>query len=170
MNEGNDCLEPIADTLPFSYSSKMGVENKAMVYESIQGGSDLLKWFGRVPSFHDAEILSISLDHAGPSQLVLHGWNMTNVVGTDGYFVLEKRAVVTFVLEEITDLHLEGFTRQNVIDELCLSKITPDSGFSGQDSQTESPDVFEILLEHCYGLSGHIRARRVSVSFVPDSL
>lgn len=93
---------------------------------------------------------------------------MTNVVGTDGYFVLEKRAVVTFVLEEITDLQIEGFARQNVIDELCLTRVTPGSSVSRHDLQTESLDVFEILLEHCYGLSGYIRARRVSVSFVPD--
>lgn len=145
----------------------MGIDHKASVYESIHGGSDLLKWFGRVPSFHDAEILSLALDHAGPSRLVLHGWNMMK--GPDGYFVAEKGAVVTFVLKEITDLQLEGFTRQNVIDELCLSRIRPDFGVSRHDPQTDSPDVFEILLEHCYGLSGYIRALSVSVSFVPDS-
>ena len=169
VSDGVTC-QPIADTLLSSYISEMGNDYIASTYESIQGGSDLVKWFGTVPIFHDAEILSFSLDHAGPSRLVLHGWNMTNLVGTDGYFVLEKRAVVTFVLKEITDLQLEGFARQNVIDELCLSRVTPDSGFSCLDLQTESPVVFEILLEHCYGLSGYIRGRGVSVSFVPDPL
>lgn len=141
--------------------------HEASVYESIHGGSDLLKWFGKVPSFHDAEIISLTLDHAGPSRLVLHGWVMMK--GPDGYLVLEKSAIVTFVLEEIADLQLQGFTRQNVIDELCLSRTTPASGFSGHNPQADSQDIFEILLEHCYGLSGYIRARKVSVSFVPHS-
>jgi hypothetical protein len=145
----------------------MSIDHNASVYESIHGGSDLLKWFGRVPSFHDAEIINLTLDHAGPSRLVLHGWNM--IMGPDGYFVLEKGALVTFVFDEITDLQLEGFSRQNVIDELCLSQTKPDTSFSRDDPQTDSPDIFEVLLEHCYGLSGYIRAHKISVSFVPHS-
>lgn len=147
----------------------MNVDEKALVYEAVEGGTDLLKWFGRVPSFHDAEILSLSLNRAGPSFLILHGWTMSDVVGADGYFVLEKRAVVTFTLEEITDLHLQGFNHQNVIDDLCLRQVSAYSGRSLQSPTAEPPEIFELLMEDCYGLSGHIRACRVSVSFVPGS-
>jgi hypothetical protein len=147
----------------------MTIDERESVYQAIAGGTDLLKWFGRVPRFHDAEILSLSLNRAGPSLLILHGWTMSDVFGADGYFLLEKRAVVTFILEEITDLQLQGFNHQNVIDDLCLKRVSAYSGRSRHSLTAEPPEIFELLMEDCYGLSGHIRARRVSVSFVPGS-
>lgn len=70
-----------------------------MIYEEVPGGRALLEWFGEEPSFHDAEILSLRLNRAGPSTLKGHGWIMT--VGVGGELVLDKHAVVTFTLEGI---------------------------------------------------------------------
>lgn len=145
----------------------MNKDPRSTVYESIAGGSELLQWFGRVPSFHDAEILSLSLCRDGPSHLALRGWNITDTVRPDGYFVLDRRAVVTFVIEGITDLKLEGFNHQNVIYELGLSRISPDSPLG--DPPTGPATEFELSLEGCYGLSGVIRARKISVGFVPST-
>ena len=63
-----------------------------------------MRWFGQVPSFHDAEILSLHLHRKGPSVLRLHGWINTGEVGQSGYFVLDRHAVVTFTLSEVMDL------------------------------------------------------------------
>jgi len=63
-------------------------------YDAVAGGADLVSWFGQVPSFHDAEILSLSLHRRGDSFLRLHGWIMTGAIGQDGYYVLNKHAIV----------------------------------------------------------------------------
>jgi hypothetical protein len=143
----------------------MDSDHSASVYQAIAGGPELLRWFDGVPRFQDAEIISISLNRAGPSFLVLHGWKIAKGVGPDGFFVVEKSAVVTFALEDITDLQLDGFAQQNVIDELCLNRVSTDCAISAGDPLAKSPETFELLLEHCFGLSGYLRARRVSVSF-----
>jgi len=133
----------------------------------IPGGSDLIAWFGRVPSFHDAEIVSFHLHRRAPSSLSTHSWNMTKQVDDRGYFVLDRHAVVTFTLEDILDLQLDGFSHQNVILGLRLRRAPerPDRRpFYWSDP---SPDDYEIELEPCFGLSGKIRCRRAAVSIVP---
>lgn len=86
-----------------------------MNYSDAVGGDELLRWFGEVPTLHDSEILSLSLRRTGTSELKVHGWMMTCEVDPDGYFVLDKHAVVTFSLEGVMDLQLNGFSGQNVI-------------------------------------------------------
>jgi hypothetical protein len=145
----------------------MDTNEAEAIYASIPGGSDLIAWFGHAPSFHDAEIVSFDLNRRSASKLVLHAWNMTSEVDNRGYFVLDRHAVVTFVLEDILDLELDGFSHQNVVFGLVLRRAPdrPDrSPFYWKDG---SPDDFEIELEHCFGLSGKLRCCRVSVTFVP---
>jgi hypothetical protein len=99
--------------------------------------------------------------------LSIHAWNMTKEVDDRGYFVLDRHAVVTFILEDIMDLQLDGFGHQNVIGGLRLRRAPerPDRrGFYWLDP---SPSDYEIELEPCFGLDGLIRCRRVSVAFVP---
>ncbi len=137
------------------------------IYDEVSGGAELLRWFGCVPTFHDAEVISLTLNRSGSSKLVLHGWLMTNEVDADGYFVLDKHAVVTFELSGIMDLQLEGFSAQNVLGRLILRRA-PDRP-ERRPHMTLSPlrEDIEIELEPCYGLSGLIRARSVSISIEP---
>ena len=137
------------------------------IYAGIPGGSNLLAWFGRVPSFHDAEIVSFSLHRRSASTLVLHTWNVTSEVDERGYLVLDRHAVVTFALEDILDRQLDGFSHQNVISGLVLRRA-PDRPDRRPFYWTDaSSDDVEIELNPCFGLSGRVRCRRVSVSFVP---
>ena len=137
------------------------------IYASIPGGRDLVAWFGRVPSLHDAEIVSLSLHRRAPSALSLHAWNTTKEVDDRGYFVLDRHAVVTFSLEDIMDLQLDGFSHQNVVGGLRLRRAPERMDrrpFYGLDP---SPNDYEIELEPCFGLDGIIRCRKVSVALVP---
>ena len=81
-----------------------------LIFHSVPGGEDLVRWFGQVPSFHDAEILSLHLCRKGPSALRLHGWIWTGKVADDGHGLLDKHAVVTFTLAGVMDLQLEPFS------------------------------------------------------------
>jgi hypothetical protein len=136
------------------------------IYDELAGGADLVRWFGQVPSFHDAEILSLRLHRKGPSVLRLHGWINTGEVGHGGYFVLHRHAVVTFTLSEVMDLQLDNFSIQNVISGLVLRRAPNRPERRGYLTDPRPQDI-EIELEPCYGLSGLIRARAVSIVFEP---
>ncbi|HLM40802.1 MAG TPA: Imm50 family immunity protein [Microvirga sp.] len=141
------------------------------VLESVPGGPDLLAWFGHVPRFHDAEIISLHLNRTGPSTLSIHTWEITDTVDSKGFYVLEKQAIVTFTLEEIENLELEGFSHQNVIGGLELNPIkakTPSLRMPPAQLPGPQPDLYEIILHPCYGLSGSIRAQQVSIALTPS--
>ncbi|CDZ74129.1 Hypothetical protein NGAL_HAMBI2610_57610 [Neorhizobium galegae bv. orientalis] len=137
-----------------------------MVHPYVEGWTTLLEWFGQEPTFHDAEILSLSLKRHGVSELKLHGWITTNDVDPDGYLILDRHAVVTFSVEQIMDLQLDGFSAQNVIGGLRLQYATS-RGRTNYFALPEGPDDIEIELLPCYGLDGYIRAKKVAVSFTP---
>ncbi|MBY5779445.1 Imm50 family immunity protein [Rhizobium leguminosarum] len=137
-----------------------------MTYEKIPGGPELLAWFGQKPTFHDAEILSLALNRTGISELKIHGWIGTDAVDQDGYRVLDKHAVVTFTFEDIMDLQLDGFSRQNVINGLVL-RYAADRGRASYYALPKGPEDIEIELRPCYGLDGFIRAKKVTVTFRP---
>lgn len=134
----------------------MDQEQQASVYKSVAGGAELLDWFGRVPSFHDAEIIDLHLKRGDISKLRIDAWNMTEKV-KKGYLIAEKHAVVEFSLDRITYLDLDEFNHQNVIAGLILSR----------EDRHEGATVYQISLEPCYGLAGIIRAEGVSVSYSP---
>lgn len=121
----------------------------------------------QVPSFHDAEILSLELRRKGPSVLRLHGWINTGAVGGDGYYMLDRHAIVRFVFDGIMDLQLEGFSRQNVIGGLILRRALDRPERRHHLALDPTPQDIEIELEPCYGLDGLIRARAVTITFEP---
>lgn len=120
--------------------------------EGIAGARELYEWFGYWPSFHDAEVISLQLNRRGVSSMAVHTWEMTNEVDARGYYVLRKHIVVIFLMEDISDLNLEGFSSQNVIFSLGLTK---------------KDDVFELSLDRSYGLAGTILAKRVEIRMTP---
>jgi len=144
------------------------VSNKeTSIYDAVSGGADLVRWFGQVPSFHDAEILSLDLRRKGQSVLRLHGWINTGKAGQDGYFALDRHAIVTFTISGIMDLQLDGFSIQNVIGGLVLRRAPDRPERRGYLALDPLPQDVEIELEPCYGLDGLIRARAVSITFEP---
>ena len=140
-------------------------DETASIYHVVLGGSELVRWFGQVPTFHDAEVLSLHLCRIGQSAMRVHGWIVT--VGHDGRVRLNRHAVVSFALEGIMDLQLEGFSVQNVLGGLVLRRAPARPERRNYLSLKPLPEDIEIELEHCYGLSGLIRARSVAITFQP---
>jgi hypothetical protein len=150
----------------------MGYDKDTPIYDSVPGGAALLRWFGEVPTFHDAEILSLRLRRKGHSELRLHGWKSTNAVAPDGSYILDRHAVVTFTLAGVLDLQLDGFSIQNVIGALILRRAPDRPDRRNYLADKPSPHDIEIELQPCYGLDGLIRARSVSITFkqgVPEA-
>jgi hypothetical protein len=142
-------------------------QGDANIYAEVPGGPELVRHFGRVPSFHDGEILGLRLDRDGPSILRVYGWITTDRVGPNGASVLERHAVVTFTLHGVMDLRLDGFSRQNVIGGLILRRAPDRPERRNYLALDPTPDDIEIELEPCYGLDGLIRARSVAITFEP---
>jgi hypothetical protein len=130
--------------------------NKELL-EGVAGGTDLLAWFeGRVPSFHDAEVLALRLDrHEATCQVKIYTFEITAEVDGEGYLVTTKHVVVSFELSHVTALNLKDFNHQNVIYGLSITQM-PDGDFC-------------LALEPCWGLSGEINARSLQITLEPGA-
>jgi hypothetical protein len=140
------------------------------IFETVPGGPELLAWFGHEPSFHDAEIVSLHLNRTGQSTLSIRTREMTEGADSAGAYAHEKHGIVTFTLEDIQALNLEGFSHQNVIGRLELRRIDaplPSFGMQWIEPPEPPPALYEIALEPCHGLAGTIQARHVSIALTP---
>ncbi len=118
--------------------------------DEIEGVAALVKWFGQWPSFHDAEILSLELNRDQASRLRIRTFDKTDQIDSQGFYILRKHVIVTFWLEGIADLHLDGFSSQNVIAGLSFRQTDPG---------------YEITLEDCHGLSGRLLAAKAKLEW-----
>lgn len=109
------------------------------------GAEKVIEWFGRWPSFHDAEIVSLQLSRSASSLLRVYP-----------YFP-EKPATVHFILENVTDIDLTGFSSQNVIFGLSLEASASERGDA----------VYRLVLSPCFGIGGRMEAKSVRVELVP---
>ncbi|TXI02746.1 MAG: hypothetical protein E6Q76_15025 [Rhizobium sp.] len=123
------------------------------VLNDIPGGKSLLEWFGRIPRFHDAELLEISFSGSGAGLLRIHAWNMTGQVDAKGYFVLDKHAIVTLILEGVSAISCTDFDMvPGIIFDLEITK---------------TDQSFRIEWDASYGVSGFVSAKHVEISLVP---
>jgi hypothetical protein len=121
----------------------------------VPGAAALVDWFeGRWPSFHDAEVLGLSLDREDARcSLRVHAFRMTSQVDAKGYFVCDRHVAVTFEFKDVTHLELEDFNHQNAIYGLELSR-TEGGGF-------------RVEIEPAYGLAGAIEALGLRIEIQP---
>ncbi len=124
----------------------------------IPGADEVVAWFGSWPTFHDAEVLSITLDRSSGSQVVIHAFQGTSEVDPRGH-VLFKHAIVTFALdgfpldeEGITNTRIDFFNHQNVLSSAWIEK-------------TSQGHV--LRLDGIFGVDGSISCKRLSVKLEP---
>jgi hypothetical protein len=125
----------------------------------IPGAQDVIAWFGNWPTFHDAEVLSISLDRLSGCRVSVHAFEMTAEIDSSGHYVLAKHAVVTFCMEGfprdesgISNTRIEFFNNQNVLSSASINA---------------RPEGYELVLEGCHGVDGSIVCERMRVSLEP---
>ena len=120
-------------------------EEPVNVLAELPGADKVREWFGYVPDFHDAEVVSLSLARAGSSILRVYPYDP------------KKPAVVDFIFEQVTDLSLEDFSPQNVINMLKAERIATKAFGT----------VIRVTMAPCYGIAGRIEAKRVRIELVP---
>jgi Immunity protein 50 len=120
----------------------------------IPGASEVVAWFGEWPSFHDAEVLSLHINRGETSVMRLRVSKRGNALDSNGRFVREREAEVTFEFREIRlmQLHGEDVDSQNVIAALLLDRRDHD---------------YRIDLSPSYGIGGYFVVGTVSVHLVP---
>jgi hypothetical protein len=110
-------------------------------------------WFGRIPSFHDCEVVSIDLHRAPePSIVCVHAFLMTPELDDQGYYVLDKHALVSFRLFEVREVNIMDWNHQNVLDSIAIEDVE---------------NGFRLMLEGTYGADGHITAAAVEIAVHP---
>jgi len=94
----------------------------------IAGASKLLSIFGKWPSFHDAEIVAVTLDRGGPTAPVTATLRInlfeTAIEYSDEIhyeYVLKNDVLAEIVFREIQDIKLDDFNHQNVIYEMLIN-------------------------------------------------
>jgi hypothetical protein len=122
------------------------------IIADVPGARELFDWFGYWPSFHDAEVLSICLDRAAASTLVVHTYGGTGEVDATGHHVTEKHVLVSFIFDDVFEIQLEGFNHQNVLSAMAFNKLE---------------NGFEVILGGCYGVEGSISTKGLRISFEP---
>lgn len=125
------------------------------------GGQALIDWFGRAPSFHDAEILEITLNSRGPSTLRLHTWRLTDEVDDRGFFVLDKHAVVTITLTAVRHATVSNFDLPGIIFGLDITKTEIGTEYTKAETGTQ------LTWTSSYGVEGTLTARGVRFDLQP---
>jgi hypothetical protein len=118
----------------------------AAALSEIPGGREVIDWFGDITDFGDSEVIRLTLDRQGPSQLVIAlDWPT-------------KSAIVTFELSAWIDVTLRGFSHQNVIGGLRLRRPEDREVDLWEQGVGLEPGEWMIELSPCFGACGKIRA------------
>jgi hypothetical protein len=133
-------------------------------HKFIENFERVVDHFGMWPSFHDAEVLKLTVDrtHVATSQelspvldLHLRGWVMTSEVTNQGFYELHGDAVFHFQFEGVQNLHIEGFNNQNVLSALNLQVV--------DDPHSQGRKLLQVELEHCYEFEASFTAQKARV-------
>ena len=114
--------------------------------------------FGRFPSFHDAEVLRITMNRVLGGVLPtleaqVHVFEMTSEI-VDGSYVLKNHTRVTFQFLEFDELVLEGFNHQNALQGLRLIDIS--------DRQLEDLK-FEVGFDGIFGVDASFKCKSIKI-------
>lgn len=89
----------------------------------IQGAALLTDIFHEWPSFHDAEIVRVTLrrEHRSASlEIVIHVFTTPGGLDPEGYFLHLDHTLAAIRFDSVDQLKLEDFNGQNAIDDLRI--------------------------------------------------
>jgi len=120
---------------------------------NLPGGRALIEWFGGAPRFHDAELLELTFSNKGSGLMRLHAWNMTDQVDDEGYFINDKHAIVTLLLEGVRSINCVDFDmKPGIIYDLKITAVD---------------ELYRVEWSASYGLEGSITAKGVQINLMP---
>jgi hypothetical protein len=101
------------------------VDRTTIETEVVDNATALTAIFGEWPSFHDAEVHSISLDREGPTlEAKIHVFRSTSEVDSRGYHVSTHHTLVTLNFLKVVLHNLRWFSYQNVLFDLLIDRTS----------------------------------------------
>ncbi|MDR2982303.1 MAG: immunity 50 family protein [Puniceicoccales bacterium] len=123
---------------------------------TILGEEKLISVFGYWPSFHDAEVWELRYERV-PSGFslvaVIHVFEMTDEVTTQGYFKLVKHTRVALRFNVCSEVSFSRFNHQNVLYSLDISK----------EDGLDAKYPFIVSFDSSYGLEGRLKCQSIEV-------
>ena len=116
----------------------------------VEGSERLVEAMGRWPSFHDANVLSLSRSE-GSCTVVIHVFEMTNEIDKNRFFVLKKHHLVSIEMQGISSNSLAEPYKGDVLSDLFI-------GPSG--------DLVEVRFESHMDQDGEVLCRGVRITNV----
>lgn len=119
----------------------------------VEGHEKLTEIFGRWPSFHDSEVISVRLERRGRDE-----WEgpvaYVSVHVFEGYRETDQSAeikwrhhtIVTFRFAPVVDISLSGFNQQNAIQNLTFES----AGSENKDVTWVGP-AYRVVFQPCFG-------------------
>ncbi len=126
----------------------------------ITGHERLTSIFGRWPSFHDSEVLSIRMEREGNDR-----WASPHVYATLHVFAARRNeqlrtgvefynhTLVTFRFDLVVNLELSGFNHQNAIFDLIIQPAADDS--------PQTP--IDVTFQGSYGVALAVSCKSVEI-------
>lgn len=133
------------------------------IADMIEHGSLLTDIFGRWPSFHDAEVISIELfrNPKGTNEPSLRAkiyvFEATPEVDSRGFFILKNHVLATLIFGGIGDNSIAGFNQQNVLSDIAITDIS---------SRQLDKIKFEVHFPSIFGVEAELKCRTIKVEAV----
>jgi hypothetical protein len=131
----------------------------------IEGSKKLTDIFGYWPSFHDAEVIELTLWRGDvepeASRYIfpvlkarLHVWELTKDVNSKGFLVSKHHTLTTLRFHDVNEFRMEGFNHQNAILGLSITR---------QDRSEGPTPVFAVHFNPAHGMGASFICSRVEV-------
>jgi hypothetical protein len=151
------------------------------INDKIQNVELVINAFGKFPSFHDAEVIRITLEreYDGAKCPALHalirGFAYTPIENDPDKKFLRTNYDVNLIFTDLFGLKLENFNHQNVLGELTISdfsrdhldRLRGDDRLLGLVSKQQIDDLrFYVKFEYCFGIEAEFLCESVIVGSV----
>jgi hypothetical protein len=133
------------------------------IADKIEHSKLLTAIFGRWPSFHDSEVISLEFfrDPKGANEPSLRAkiyvFEATPEVDDRGFYILKNHEVVSILFSGIGNSSIAGFNQQNVLSDLVIVDIS-----SRQLDQLK----FEVHFPSLFGVEAEFKCRAIEVEAV----
>ena len=134
-------------------------------YKDIIGFEKVIEHFGEWPSFHDAEVISMSFNRnhifepSGPSMVAkVHAFLITPEVDKNGYYKTIKHCIITFEFDTVYDLVFEDFNHQNALDGLRFENT----------KDIDNKPIIAVSFDSAYGVDCEFKCKLALISEIKN--
>lgn len=123
--------------------------------EKIKNANKIIDFFGKWPSFHDAEMVEVRLNRNGPIlEITLYVFSTLAEVDKNGHYKLDRSCFVVMRFSSVEQLELMDFNEQNVI--------------FGIDFENIDSNNIQVNIHPCYGITSTFTCKSIEVISVEN--